>query len=139
VTASAEEVREALSSFDSVLNDPAFWKLSDRPSPMDIACELCRAMEIGRFEKRGKTFVQTVYTVLVSPLDWERFDKRNRELVATLEDTIAWWARSHEYNAPGDLRVRLAADESLEAGQLSIEAGLRPEEAAKLGRMRHSE
>ncbi|MHB8511123.1 MAG: FhaA domain-containing protein [Actinomycetota bacterium] len=135
MAASAEKLRGDL--LNASLATAEFWNLGDRPSPIDIARELCRAMEVGRFSKRGKTFVQTVYSVLLSEPDFERFDSRSRELVATLKDALAWWARSNAYEAPGEIRVLLRKDESLERGQLSIEAGLRPDESRKLGRLRN--
>ncbi|HVL89453.1 MAG TPA: FhaA domain-containing protein [Actinomycetota bacterium] len=121
---------------DSMLHDPEFWALGPRPAPQDIATELARTMEAGRFVRRDTTYVQTVYTVALSEHDLARFDGRKRELVATLKDTLAWWAREQGYTVPGQLRVRLIADDQLEAGQLTVEAGLRREEAAKLGRIR---
>ncbi|MGH2829030.1 MAG: FhaA domain-containing protein [Actinomycetota bacterium] len=133
-------VRAALRSAGLGLADPALWSLDARPAPVDIACELARAMEVGRFSRRGKTWVQTVYTVALSAQDLDRYRDRRTELVATLKDTLAWWAAEHGYALPGALRVRLHADTDLKPGQLSIEAGLRAEEAAKLGRTRrHSE
>jgi len=119
-----------------LIHDPDFWALGPRPAPVDMATELARAMEVGRFVRRDTTYVQTVYTVALSPGDLARFDGRKRELVATLKDTLAWWARERDYTAPGELRVRLIADDELSAGQLTVEAGLRRDEAAKLGRIR---
>lgn len=121
---------------EPMIHDPDFWALGPRPAPADIATELARAMEVGRFVRRDTTYVQTVYTVALSPADLKRFDGRKRELVATLKDTLVWWAGERHYTAPGDLRVRLIADEELEPGQLTVEAGLRRDEAAKLGRIR---
>lgn len=121
---------------DSMLHDPDFWALGPRPAPQDIATELARAMEVGRFVRQETTYVQTVYAVSLSPQDLVRFDGRKRELVATLKDTLAWWAGQQGYTVPGDLRVRLVADAHLQPGQLTVEAGLRRDEAAKLGRAR---
>lgn len=125
-----------MKAFEPMIHDPDFWALGPRPAPVDIATELARAMEVGRFVRRDTTFVQTVYTVALAPADVKRFEGRKRELVATLKDTLAWWARERDYTTPGDIRVRLIADEQLEPGQLTVEAGLRREEAAKLGRIR---
>jgi len=119
-----------------MLHDPDFWALGPRPAPQDIATELARAMEVGRFVRRDTVYVQTVYTVALSAGDLARFEGRKRELVATLKDTLAWWARQQGYTVPGELRVRLIAGEELVAGQLTVEAGLRRDEAAKLGRAR---
>ncbi len=131
----ADVVRDALASFD-VAADPRFWSLGPRPAPIDIACELCRAMDTGRFVKRGKTFVQTVYSVLLSPEDIARFDDRRRELTATLKDVLIWWSKRNGYALPGEVRVRLVPSDALRPGQLGLEAGLRSAEAAKLGRAR---
>ena len=128
------DVRQALRPLDGALSDPALGNLGQCPSPLDIACELCRAMEIGRFTRRGISITQTVYLVSLSPDDLHRFEGRERELVATLKDTLIWWASRHHYEVPGEIRIRLQIDEDLHDGQLSIEAGLRPEEAKKLGR-----
>lgn len=130
------DVRKALRAAAPGLADPEFWSLGPRPAPLDIACELARAMEVGRFARRGKTWVQTVYTVGLSAEDVRRYRDRRAELVATLKDTLAWWAAEHDYALPGPLRVRLHADAELQPGQLTVEAGLRAEEAAKLGRTR---
>lgn len=128
--------RRALRPADRMLADPAFWSLGPRPSPLDIAAELARAMDAGRFTRKGTEYAQTIYTASLSAEDLSRFDGRRRELVATLKDTLAWWARERGYTLPGDLRVRLVADEALRAGQLAIEAGLRAGEAARLARSR---
>lgn len=125
-----------LRALDRALLDPALWSLGPRPAPVDIACELCRAMEIGRFTRAGHAYVQTVYTVGLSKEDLARFDQRKCELVATLKDTLAWWAGEHGYRLPGQIRVRLEADPFLRAGQVTVEAGLRRAEAARLGRLR---
>lgn len=130
------DVRRALKPLDGAFGDPAFWSLGPRPAPVDIACELARAMDVGRFTRRGKTWVQTVYTAELADEDLERYADRKQELVATLKDTLEWWAREHRYALPGALRVRVTGNPELNAGQLAVEAGLRREEAAKLGRVR---
>lgn len=138
MAARPDEVRSTLQPLDALLANPGFWTLGDRPSPMDIACELCRAMEMGSFTRKAKTHVQTVYTVLLSSADSARFVERSRDLTAVLKDTLQWWARERHYDLPGEIRVRLTSDDSLQPGQISIEAGLRTEEATKLGRLRQA-
>lgn len=132
-----DRVRALLEPFHAKLADQALSSLAARPSPLDIACELCRAMDEARIRKRGKTYVQTLYDVLLAPADLARFEDRTQELVATLKDTLLWWAREHGYQQPADIRVRVTADGSLPAGRVGIEAGMRTEEAQKLG-VRHS-
>lgn len=117
-----------------MLADASYWALSPRPAPIDLAVEVCRAMVAGRFRRRGKVFAPTVYTIGLSAADLARFGERRRELVATLKDTLAWWASRDKLALPGDLRVRLVQDDDLRAGQLTVEAGLRAEESTRLGR-----
>jgi hypothetical protein len=120
----------------SALTDPRLWSLGPRPAPIDIAAELCRAMDAGRFRRRGATLTQTVYAVTLAPADLARFDRRRRELVAVLKDTLGWWAEQRGYELPGELRVRLVLDSRMRPGRVGVEAGLRSREARELGRAR---
>lgn len=127
---------------DPALLDPAVWALSPRPSPIDLATECARAMDAGKLVKRGKTYVQTIYTVYLSEKDLARFEDRRRELIASLKDTLIWWAKRSGCTFPGEIRVKVEADAALKPGQVSVEAGLRAEEATALGLRRkpdHSE
>lgn len=127
-------IRRAIRSAAPPLADASLWALAARPAPIDLAVEVCRAMEAGRFRRRGKLYAPTVYTVGLAPADLRRFGERRRELVATLKDTLAWWAARGGLSLVGDVRVRLVADDDLRAGQVTVEAGLRAEESARLGR-----
>jgi FHA domain-containing protein len=127
-------IRRALRDVSPLLTDARYWALSPRPAPIDLAVEVCRAMEAGRFRRRGKLYAPTVYTVGLSAADLRRFGERRRELVATLKDVLAWWAGRDRLALPGDLRVRLVEDEDLRSGQVTVEAGLRAEESRRLGR-----
>jgi hypothetical protein len=120
----------------SALADPRLWSLGPRPAPIDVAAELCRAMDAGRFRRRGATLTQTVYAVTLAPADLARFQGRRRELVAVLKDTLAWWAGQRGYGIPGELRVRLVKDARMRPGRVGVEAGLRSREARELGRYR---
>lgn len=126
-------IRSAIRNVSPMLTDASYWALAPRPAPMDLAVEACRAMEAGRFRKRGKLYAPTVYTIGLAAADLERFGDRRRELVATLKDTLAWWASRAGVTLPGDPRVRLVHDADLRAGQVTVEAGFRAEEAARLG------
>lgn len=90
--------------------------------PSEIGRRMLREMEGGKEVSVGAVYVPNAYTILLSPVDHERFAGLADTLRKEFIDLLKANAKERRWRLPGPLSVSFAADESRKEGTYVVTA-----------------
>jgi hypothetical protein len=98
--------------------------------PIQLQRRVERAMESDRVREGSRTAVPSRYAIHLAPDDLAALREAHPSLAADLADAALAFARGHGYHLPDRPTVGLVADRRIQTGDVRVEAGGEPRQAA---------
>jgi hypothetical protein len=102
--------------------------------PIQLQRRVERAMESDRVREGSRTAVPSRYAIHLAPEDLAALREAHPSLAADLADAALAFARGHGYHLPDRPTVGLVADRRIQTGDVRVEAGGEPRQAAGIAR-----